>query len=242
MMREILSQYFETEVRPGFSNKDNDPWWDPVEPILVGTSYLGLRPLCYAMGSEQVVSKILHSEGMLGQNGQLVTEFDCTDREGNTAEELYEDVEEKDDLIGKELHFKIDIKQVRSLPEDLCTNPFITYALQYESHLINTTPESRAQARTHSFSFSEVHSIFEFGDAHYEYFDSTSLAFRVFAYPYYLGANSYNGTLSPAARDSLKFNDPRLTAQQKKDIEKRMITVREQNSRKMAELEDHVKF
>ena len=141
MMREILSQYFDTEVRPEFENKDKDPWWDPVEPILVGTSYLGLRPICYAMGSEEVTSKILHSEGIQGQNGLLVTEFDCTDREGNIDEDLYQDVEEREDLVGKELTFKIDIKWVKSLPEDLCTNPFVTYTLQYESDLINTTPE-----------------------------------------------------------------------------------------------------
>lgn len=54
MMREVLNEYFDTEVMPDFSNKEKDPWWDPAEPILVGTSYLGLRPLTFAMGSEKI--------------------------------------------------------------------------------------------------------------------------------------------------------------------------------------------
>lgn len=40
MMRENLNQYFDTEVMPDFSNKDNDAWWDPCEPLKIGTSYL----------------------------------------------------------------------------------------------------------------------------------------------------------------------------------------------------------
>jgi hypothetical protein len=29
MMREILNEYFDSNTIPDFSNKDNDPFWDP---------------------------------------------------------------------------------------------------------------------------------------------------------------------------------------------------------------------
>lgn len=33
MMREILNEYFDTNNLPDFSNKDNDPFWDPPQPL-----------------------------------------------------------------------------------------------------------------------------------------------------------------------------------------------------------------
>ena len=50
MMRELLNEYFETGTIPDFSNKDNDPFWDPPEPVLIGTSYLSLKSLSYMIG------------------------------------------------------------------------------------------------------------------------------------------------------------------------------------------------
>jgi hypothetical protein len=33
MMREILNVYFDTNTLPDFNNKDNDPFWDPPQPL-----------------------------------------------------------------------------------------------------------------------------------------------------------------------------------------------------------------
>ena len=136
MMREVLNEYFDTEVKPSFEDKSKDPWWDPVEPINVGTSYLGLRPLTYAMGTEEMTAKILSSEGKSGQRGFLKVELDVTDLKGNPVDEdVFEDVEDKNDLLGKEFNFRVDINEVQGLPDDLCTNPFATYSLKYEPNV-----------------------------------------------------------------------------------------------------------
>lgn len=42
MMRENINEYFDTGVIPDFSNKEEDAFWDPPEPVLIGTSYLKL--------------------------------------------------------------------------------------------------------------------------------------------------------------------------------------------------------
>jgi len=188
-MREHLSEYFDTEVRPTFENKDKDPWWDPVEPIIVGTSYLGLRPLTYAMGSEEVTSKILSSEGKDCQRGFLKAEFDVTDTKGEPVDEdLYADVEDKNDLLGKAYNFRMDLKEVSGLPEDLCTNPFVKYQLKYEPNVDHCTNEAQGQNTTHPLSYKKVHSIPLITDYHTEYFDKSNVAFTIFAYPYYKGS------------------------------------------------------
>lgn len=62
MMRDHLNQYFDDGSIPDYSNKDKDPFWDPPEPLLVGTSYLSLKSLGYVLGNE-LDAKILSSEG-----------------------------------------------------------------------------------------------------------------------------------------------------------------------------------
>ena len=65
MMRENLNQLFDTGSLPDFSNKESDVFWDPPEPLLVGTSYLSLKNLGYTLENE-LEAKILSSEGAEG--------------------------------------------------------------------------------------------------------------------------------------------------------------------------------
>ena len=49
MIRENLNEYFNDGVLPKFDNKEKDPFWDPPEPLLIGTSYLSLKSLGYTL-------------------------------------------------------------------------------------------------------------------------------------------------------------------------------------------------
>lgn len=62
MMRDHLNQYFEDGVIQNYSDKEKDPFWDPPEPLLIGTSYLSLKNLGYMLNND-LDAKILSSEG-----------------------------------------------------------------------------------------------------------------------------------------------------------------------------------
>lgn len=68
MIRELLNNYFENETLPDFNDKEQDPFWDPPEPLLIGTSYLSLKSLGFMMENE-LDAKILSSEGSQGMRG-----------------------------------------------------------------------------------------------------------------------------------------------------------------------------
>jgi len=46
-------------------------------------------------------------------------------------EGLYDCVEAPEDMLGKALNLKVQIKGVTELPEDLCTNVFATYVWKH---------------------------------------------------------------------------------------------------------------
>lgn len=75
----------------------------------------------------------------------------CTATGDEVGEDDFADVEDKNDLIGKDLSFKMDITALSNLPEDLSTSPFITYSLKYEPNTVNSTDESKGQTTSHNF-------------------------------------------------------------------------------------------
>ena len=129
MMRELLNEYFDTGNMPDFSDKANDPFWDPPESVLIGTSYLQLKLLGCMLESEQECGIISTSVGSnkSGNNGKLdVSYWPCTATgDLELPEEL--EVETPEELLGKEIFFRLDINGCKNLPMELSKDVYITY-------------------------------------------------------------------------------------------------------------------
>jgi kinesin family member 13 len=130
MMRDLVNEYFESGVLPDL-HKDEDPFWDPPEPMLIGQSFLSLKNLSYLVENE-VEAKILSSEGASGVRGVLSVKYFPTgdSGEGEPDEDLLPD--EPQDLLGKSISFRVEIDNAKELPNDLCKNVFVKYGLYFE--------------------------------------------------------------------------------------------------------------
>ena len=62
MFREMLNEYFDTEKIPDFSDKNQDPFWDPPAAQPIGVSFISLKMLMHVFEYESEV-KIFSSEG-----------------------------------------------------------------------------------------------------------------------------------------------------------------------------------
>lgn len=135
LMRDHLNQYFEDQTIPDYSDKDKDPFWDPPEPLLVGTSYLSLKNLGYMLNND-LEAKILSSEGVQGTRGNLKLEYWPTapDGVGEPDDDMLCD--EPSELVGKEIFFRVEIQSASGLPADLCKNVFVTYQFKHEPGVI----------------------------------------------------------------------------------------------------------
>lgn len=142
-MREMVNQFFETAKMPDFSNKNEDPFWDEPEPILIGTSYQNLEFLSYVCENEEKRAIFsMNSTSADAIAGFLqVAYWPCTydGDEKNLPEDLL--VDDPEQLLGKEMFFKIKISQATGLPLDTCKNTFVTYGFKYEPDIFYRTEE-----------------------------------------------------------------------------------------------------
>lgn len=161
MIREILDQFFDDGDMPVL-DKNEDPFWDPPNPILIGQSFIQLSSLAYYM-ENQLEAAILSIDGAGGKNGMLQVSYQpCTD-DGNTNEdELPEEflVDEPSDLIGlTDLCYKINVTAAKGLPKTLCNNAFVTYQMKYDKNIIHQTWEFNGKNQNPAWNYSQVHKI-----------------------------------------------------------------------------------
>jgi len=139
MMRDLVNEYFETGELPDLKQEE-DPYWDPPDPVLIGQCFLRLQNLLYLVENEQEL-KILSTEGKSGVRGLLMAKYFPMDStgEGDPPEDDLPD--EPDDMLGKPIDFRIELDWAKQLPADVCKNVFVEYGFYFEKGVKHRTPE-----------------------------------------------------------------------------------------------------
>lgn len=129
MIREILEEFFDDGQLPQLA-KEEDPFWDPPNPILIGQSFLQLEPLSL-MFENSLEASILSIDGAGGKQGILSVGYAPCTQEGDIDEDNIPErfiVDKAEELVGKkDMHFRVFIKDAKELPHQLTCNPFVTY-------------------------------------------------------------------------------------------------------------------
>jgi hypothetical protein len=177
MIRELLNNFFDNGELPDFNNKDNDPFWDPPEPLLIGTSYLTLKSLGFTIENE-LHAKILSSEGKQGTRGMVKLSFTPCDKEGdpdNIDDDLLVEEDPKE-LLGKEICFEVHIGEASDLPKELCKDVFVTYQFKHEPGVIYSTDKYQGMCQNPDFDYKKIHTVEMVTEYVLEYFDTGSVS------------------------------------------------------------------
>jgi hypothetical protein len=142
MIRENLNEYFNDGVLPKFDSKEKDPFWDPPEPLLIGTSYLSLKSLGYTL-ENKLDCKILSSEGAEGSRGQMMVSYWPVGENGGEPSDDVLVEEDPNELLRKSIWFRVEIDAAKGLPKDLCKNTFVTYQMKHEAGVVFSTEEHK---------------------------------------------------------------------------------------------------
>ena len=184
MIRELLEEYFDTGVKPNL-NKNEDPFWDPPNPILIGQSFLQLEPLgvCF---ENHLEATILSIDGKGGKQGMVSIGYEPCNSVGELGEEFVDEkflVEDVEELLGeKDLFFKVFIKNAKNLPKSLCRNPFVTYQFKFDKQVYQTE-ECNGSSNSPVWNYENVHKIDEITPQICDELKNGSVSFMVYAYP-----------------------------------------------------------
>ena len=161
MIREILEEYFDSGDLPAL-DKNEDPFWDPPNPILIGQSFLQLEPLGVQI-ENQLEAAILSIDGTGGRQGTINLAYKPCNNQGDTDEDSLPpelQVDDVTELIGKKnLYFQVYIESACDLPENLCYNTFVTYQFKFWPEAIYQTAECAGSTRTPQFNYEQMHCI-----------------------------------------------------------------------------------
>lgn len=142
VMRDNLNNYFDSDQKPVYANKDEDPFFDKPQPVLVGSSYINLKNLGYALENEVPNARIISSSGGANDSFLDVAYWPCdAEGTGEVDDELL--VEEPKELLGKEMYFRVELKNAKNLPKDLCKNVYVTYQFKNEPNCIYKTDDNQ---------------------------------------------------------------------------------------------------
>lgn len=127
MIRDLINEFFESNKLPKLA-KEEDPFWDPPEPILIGTAYLKLESLGVMFDNKLEASIVGNERG--GQCGRIAVSYVPTDETGEAGEAPEElQVEDASELVGQRIDFNVCIDEIIGLPKDLCTDVFVQYKI-----------------------------------------------------------------------------------------------------------------
>ena len=100
-----MEDYFENQEIPQLSQEE-DPFWDPPEPMLVGRAYYRLAHLANLFDNPYD-TKIIDANRM-EQSGTLHLNLVPTDFDGEADQSpLEEELDSPEDLLDKRLDFKV---------------------------------------------------------------------------------------------------------------------------------------
>ncbi|KAL4504232.1 hypothetical protein ABPG72_021070 [Tetrahymena utriculariae] len=212
IIKGLLDRYFETNQIPDLLQNE-DPFWDPPEPFLIGQGFLKLLGLAYGLDSQTQITLV----GDNGQCGYLNVGFiPCNE----TGDLLYDDennegmtIEDPNDLLNQRLDFKLFIKD-GSLPQYFCTDTFVEYSLLASENFMAKYKTKKIEGKNPNpnYNYSAQHTYTNIQQNVIKYLSNYTLQFKVFGF------------------DDARIEKMKRSQQNRKNImnQKRMIPVEEQ--------------
>eukprot|EP00945_MAST-04E_sp_MAST-4E-sp1_P003988 g3988.t1 len=183
LMREMYRSY----VRGGRTvaclrklyTKDNDPFGDFMQHVLIGRSYLYLDSLSYFLEFEDSVPIVDYR----GKDNGFVKLKIVPRRLGDSdlfTHEIHDEGEKSTrDFVGKMFEFSVSVVSAKGIPEALCSNVFVKTRFGNETNVLRTDP---CAADTTSPKFTNNKFMFkkEITDEVCEYFETGSMEVEVY--------------------------------------------------------------
>lgn len=103
--------------------------------------------------------------------------------DGEPDEEL--EVMEPEELLGKDIYFRVHVDGCTNLLSDLCKDVKVEYVFKHEPDIVYKVPGVTAANPNPVFNFKKVHRINPITDFLLEYFKTGNIVFKVYGTPFF---------------------------------------------------------
>lgn len=154
--------------------KEEDPFWEPPEDVLIGTASVFLQSLSYALDFDDKLSITDYKGEEVAT--VVINVAPCYANEKPLSEEFF--VDEPSELLGKDYHYKVTIRNATVHDAKFNKGLYIKYKPFRENE--DTQTKTVTGTLSPEFNHSKVFHFDSITQDHLEWFDAGCIAFQLF--------------------------------------------------------------
>jgi len=174
IMQELYQRFLDGDETVKNIPKEEDPFWEPPEDVLIGSANVFLQSLSYALDFDD---KLTITDYKGSEEGNVVINITPCFNDGKPLDEDYF-VEEPKDLLTKPYHFKVLVRHAEVNRTCYSHGIYVKYQTYGEKEMTETPTVLKTLSP--EYNHSKVFSIPAIGEEHLEWFDSGCLTFYVY--------------------------------------------------------------
>lgn len=132
------------------------------------------------------INMLSTTAGKDGISGKLMCGYWPVNYDG--SEDLPDEllVDEPDELLGKEIFFRVDIDSAAGLPNDTCKDCYVEYIFKHEPEMKYQTPQCSGKNANPKFDYKKQHRIDALSEYHLDYFKDGNVSHIAFYISYFI--------------------------------------------------------
>jgi len=154
--------------------KEEDPFWEPPEDVLIGTASVFLQSLSYALDFDDKLSITDYKGEEVAT--VVINVAPCYANEKPLSEEFF--VDDPSELLGKDYHYKVTIRNATVHDARFNKGLYIKYKPFRETEF--TATEEVKGTLSPEFKHSKVFHFDKIGQEHLDWFDAGCIAFQLY--------------------------------------------------------------
>lgn len=175
LIQELYQKFLDGE---NVSNipKEQDPFWEPTEDVLIGTSNLFLQSLSYCLDFEDTLN-ISDYKGQ--EEGHLKVKLEPCDNKGKPIdEEAF--VDDPHELLNKPYHFKLTIENGNIHKSRFSKGIMVKYSVKNNGKVEEVKTPTVKNTLTPTFNHSKVISIPKLKQENLDFFESGCITLSIY--------------------------------------------------------------
>lgn len=175
LIQELYQKFLDGE---NISNipKEQDPFWEPTEDVLIGTSNLFLQSLSYCLDFEDTLN-ISDYKGQ--EEGHLKVKLEPCDNKGKPIdEEAF--VDDPHELLNKPYHFKLTVENANIHKSRFSKGIMVKYSVKNNGKVEEVKTPTVKNTLTPTFNHSKVISIPKLKQENLDFFESGCITLSIY--------------------------------------------------------------